>query len=173
MKCTEQLQRHMKKCDLKHPPGDKIYRSGTLSMFEVDGKKNKVYGQNYATGPNCFLIIRLCIMMLTCSSFICFMNVTTEVAIWGYWTHVLLDILKKLRGNISIKELSDLIAIKAEDILSTLQGLELIQYRKGQQVICADPKVLDCHRKAAGWGGREVDVSKSELLRQKIGVCIS
>lgn len=24
-----------KKCDLKHPPGDEIYRSGTLSMFEV------------------------------------------------------------------------------------------------------------------------------------------
>ncbi|KAF3613269.1 putative transmembrane protein 50 -like protein [Capsicum annuum] len=91
----------------------------------------------------------------------------------GYWTHVLLDILKKLKGNISIKELSDMIAIKAEDILSTLQGLELIQYRKGQQVICADPKFLDCHRKAAGRGGLEVDVSKSELLRQKIGVCIS
>ena len=24
-----------RKCDLKHPPGDEIYRSGTLSMFEV------------------------------------------------------------------------------------------------------------------------------------------
>nr|GMC69142.1 histone acetyltransferase of the MYST family 1 isoform X1 [Ipomoea batatas] len=52
-----------RKCDLKHPRGDEIYRSGTLSMFEdilmrlnyvltlectqqVDGKKNKVYGQN-------------------------------------------------------------------------------------------------------------------------------
>ncbi|PHT97768.1 hypothetical protein BC332_33292 [Capsicum chinense] len=91
----------------------------------------------------------------------------------GYWTHVLLDILKKLKGNISIKELSDMIAIKAEDILSTLQGLELIQYRNGQQVICADPKFLDCHRKAAGRGGLEVDVSKYELLRQKIGVFIS
>lgn len=51
-------------------------------------------------------------------------------------------------------------AIKAEDILSTLQGLELIQYRKGQHVICADPKVLDRHLKAAGRGGLDVDVSK-------------
>uniref|UniRef100_A0A453B193 Histone acetyltransferase n=1 Tax=Aegilops tauschii subsp. strangulata TaxID=200361 RepID=A0A453B193_AEGTS len=34
MKRKEQLQRHMKKCDLKHPPGDEIYRCGTLSMFE-------------------------------------------------------------------------------------------------------------------------------------------
>lgn len=51
-------------------------------------------------------------------------------------------------------------AIKAEDILATLQSLELIQYRKGQHVICADPKVLDRHLKAAGRGGLEVDVSK-------------
>ncbi|CAK9168144.1 unnamed protein product [Ilex paraguariensis] len=57
-------------------------------------------------------------------------------------------------------ELSDMTAIKAEDILATLQSLELIQYRKGQHVICADPKVLDRHLKAAGRGGLEVDVSK-------------
>ncbi|TYI85565.1 hypothetical protein E1A91_D04G005000v1 [Gossypium mustelinum] len=78
----------------------------------------------------------------------------------GYWTRVLLDLLKKHKGNISIKELSDMTAIKAEDILTTLQSLELIQYRKGQHVICADPKVLDRHLKAAGPGGLEVDVSK-------------
>ncbi|KAF6175656.1 hypothetical protein GIB67_022658 [Kingdonia uniflora] len=35
MKRKEQLQRHMRKCDLKHPPGDEIYRCGTLSMFEA------------------------------------------------------------------------------------------------------------------------------------------
>ncbi|XP_021724307.1 60S ribosomal protein L19-3-like [Chenopodium quinoa] len=33
-------------------------------------------------------------------------------------------------------EFSDMTTIKAEDILSTLQSLELIQYRKGQHVIC-------------------------------------
>lgn len=59
-----------------------------------------------------------------------------------------------------LQELSDMTAIKAEDILNTLQSLELIQYRKGQHVICADPKVLDRHLKAAGRGGLEVDVSK-------------
>jgi histone acetyltransferase MYST1 len=58
------------------------------------------------------------------------------------------------------QELSDMTAIKADDILSTLQSLDLIQYRKGQHVICADPKVLDRHLKAAGRGGLEVDVSK-------------
>ncbi|KAL1078557.1 hypothetical protein V6Z11_D10G166700 [Gossypium hirsutum] len=78
----------------------------------------------------------------------------------GYWTRVLLDILKKHKGNISINELSDMTAIKAEDILTTLQSLELIQYKKGQHVIYANPKVLDHHLKAAGRGGLEVDVSK-------------
>jgi len=59
-----------------------------------------------------------------------------------------------------MQELSDMTAIKADDILSTLQSLDLIQYRKGQHVICADPKVLDRHLKAAGRGGLDVDVSK-------------
>ncbi|XLT71786.1 hypothetical protein HN873_028212, partial [Arachis hypogaea] len=48
----------------------------------------------------------------------------------GYWTRVLLDILKKHKGNISIKELSDMTAIKAEDTLTTLQSLELIQIQE-------------------------------------------
>lgn len=26
----------------KHPPGDEVYRKGAISVFEVDGKKNKV-----------------------------------------------------------------------------------------------------------------------------------
>lgn len=30
------------KCKTRHPPGDEIYRDGTISVFEVDGRKNKV-----------------------------------------------------------------------------------------------------------------------------------
>ncbi|XVF64661.1 hypothetical protein PTKIN_Ptkin09bG0185900 [Pterospermum kingtungense] len=224
MKRKEQLQRHMRKCDLKHLPGDEIYRSGTLSMFEVDGKKNKVYGQNLCYLAKLFLDhktlyydVDLFLFYVLCEcddrgchmvgyfskekhseesyNLACILTLppyqrkgygkfliafsyelskkegkvgTPErplsdlglLSYRGYWTRVLLDILKKHKGNISIKELSDMTAIKAEDILSTLQSLELIQYRKGQHVICADPKVLDRHLKAAGRGGLEVDVSK-------------
>ncbi|XWS25219.1 hypothetical protein CRYUN_Cryun27aG0050800 [Craigia yunnanensis] len=224
MKRKEQLQRHMRKCDLKHPPGDEIYRSGTLSMFEVDGKKNKVYGQNLCYLAKLFLDhktlyydVDLFLFYILCEcddrgchmvgyfskekhseesyNLACILTLppyqrkgygkfliafsyelskkegkvgTPErplsdlglLSYRGYWTRVLLDILKKHKGNISIKELSDMTAIKAEDILTTLQSLELIQYRKGQHVICADPKVLDRHLKAAGRGGLEVDVSK-------------
>ncbi|CAH8281709.1 unnamed protein product [Eruca vesicaria subsp. sativa] len=224
MKRKEQLQRHMRKCDLKHPPGDEIYRSGTLSMFEVDGKKNKVYAQNLCYLAKLFLDhktlyydVDLFLFYVLCEcddrgchmvgyfskekhseeayNLACILTLppyqrkgygkfliafsyelskkegkvgTPErplsdlglLSYRGYWTRVLLDILKKHKGNISIKELSDMTAIKAEDILSTLQSLELIQYRKGQHVICADPKVLDRHLKAAGRGGLDVDVSK-------------
>ncbi|XP_010452970.1 PREDICTED: histone acetyltransferase of the MYST family 2-like isoform X1 [Camelina sativa] len=251
MKRKEQLRRHMRKCDLKHPPGDEIYRSGTLSMFEVDGKKNKVYAQNLCYLAKLFLDHKtlyydvdlfLFYVLCECDDRGChkvgyFSKVIQHIIyryVWfplfgllikrnfywvqekhseeaynlaciltlpsyqrkgygkfliafsyelskkegkvgtperplsdlgllsyrGYWTRVLLDILKKHKGNISIKELSDMTAIKAEDILSTLQSLELIQYRKGQHVICADPKVLDRHLKAAGRGGLDVDVSK-------------
>lgn len=42
LKC---LQRHLTKCDLRHPPGNEIYRKGTISFFEIDGRKNKVCDQ--------------------------------------------------------------------------------------------------------------------------------
>ncbi|KAI9320480.1 acyl-CoA N-acyltransferase [Dichotomocladium elegans] len=38
--------RHKKKCFYRHPPGDEIYRDGSISIFEVDGRKNKIYCQN-------------------------------------------------------------------------------------------------------------------------------
>jgi GNAT superfamily N-acetyltransferase len=66
------LLRHLGKCALRHPPGDEIYRSadppphdpgyvgGTvasppISMFEVDGKKAKVYCQNLCLLSKLFL----------------------------------------------------------------------------------------------------------------------
>ncbi|PKU83500.1 putative MYST-like histone acetyltransferase 1 [Dendrobium catenatum] len=64
-----------RKCDLKHPPGDEIYRSGTLSMFE----EGKVGTPERPLSDLGLLSYR------------------------GYWTRVLLDILKKHKGNISIK----------------------------------------------------------------------
>ncbi|BGP14139.1 hypothetical protein JCM10213_002436 [Rhodosporidiobolus nylandii] len=38
--------RHKLKCKTRHPPGDEIYRDGMISVFEVDGRKNKIYCQN-------------------------------------------------------------------------------------------------------------------------------
>lgn len=30
------------KCKSRHPPGDEIYRDRDISVFEIDGRKNKV-----------------------------------------------------------------------------------------------------------------------------------
>lgn len=46
MKSSMMLGRHCAKCMLKHPPGDEIYREGNLSVWEVDGRKNKIYCTN-------------------------------------------------------------------------------------------------------------------------------
>ncbi|EER23555.1 MOZ/SAS family protein [Coccidioides posadasii C735 delta SOWgp] len=47
--------RHKLKCPVKHPPGDEIYRDGTISVFEVDGRKNPVYCQNLCLLAKLFL----------------------------------------------------------------------------------------------------------------------
>ncbi|KAJ1964950.1 Histone acetyltransferase [Dispira parvispora] len=47
--------RHRLKCPLKHPPGDEIYRDGNISIFEVDGRKNKIYCQNLCLLAKMFL----------------------------------------------------------------------------------------------------------------------
>ena len=47
--------RHKLKCAAKHPPGDEIYRHGSISFFEVDGRKNPVYCQNLCLLAKLFL----------------------------------------------------------------------------------------------------------------------
>ncbi|PPQ64138.1 hypothetical protein CVT24_008768 [Panaeolus cyanescens] len=47
--------RHQKKCKARHPPGDEIYRDGDISIFEVDGRRNKIYCQNLCLLSKMFL----------------------------------------------------------------------------------------------------------------------
>lgn len=47
--------RHRLKCPAKHPPGDEIYRDGSISIFEVDGRKHPVYCQNLCLLAKLFL----------------------------------------------------------------------------------------------------------------------
>ena len=54
-KRREQLRRHLRKNELLHPPGDEIYRHNGVSMFEVDGRKEKMYCQNLCYLAKLFL----------------------------------------------------------------------------------------------------------------------
>ena len=60
----------------------------------------------------------------------------------SYWSSVLLNILRDFQGSLSIKELSQMTAFKPEDIINTLQFLNLVKYWKGQHVICVTPKLI-------------------------------
>ncbi|KAK4053187.1 Histone acetyltransferase [Microbotryomycetes sp. JL201] len=55
MKTEFQHSRHKLKCKTRHPPGDEIYRDGDVSVFEVDGRKNKIYCQNLCLLAKMFL----------------------------------------------------------------------------------------------------------------------
>ncbi|KAF7732573.1 hypothetical protein EC973_003320 [Apophysomyces ossiformis] len=55
MKSSYVAGRHKIKCPIQHPPGDEIYRDGRVSIFEVDGRKNKIYCQNLCLLAKMFL----------------------------------------------------------------------------------------------------------------------
>mmetsp|Transcript_18255 Transcript_18255/g.39225 ORF Transcript_18255/g.39225 Transcript_18255/m.39225 type:complete len:418 (-) Transcript_18255:118-1371(-) len=55
VKKREALLRYMKRCDTAHPPGDEIYRSGNLSVFEIDGERCRTYCQNLCLLAKLFL----------------------------------------------------------------------------------------------------------------------
>lgn len=55
MRKPKTLERHKAKCDRRHPAGDEIYRHGNVSVFEVDGKKEKVYCQSLCLLSKLFL----------------------------------------------------------------------------------------------------------------------
>ena len=55
MKSRFMAQRHLLKCKMRHPPGDEIYRDGNICVYEVDGRKNKIYCQNLCLLAKMFL----------------------------------------------------------------------------------------------------------------------
>lgn len=55
MKSRFMVTRHRMKCMMQFPPGQEIYRAGNISVFEVDGSKNKIYCQNLCLLAKLFL----------------------------------------------------------------------------------------------------------------------
>ncbi|XP_022228329.2 histone acetyltransferase KAT5-like [Drosophila obscura] len=49
------LGRHLMKCNLRHPPGEEIYRKNTISFFEIDGRRSRTYAQNLCLLSKLFL----------------------------------------------------------------------------------------------------------------------
>lgn len=49
------FKRHRKKCTLKHPPGNEIYRHEDISFYEIDGRRQMVWCRNLCLLSKCFL----------------------------------------------------------------------------------------------------------------------
>ncbi|CAG2103728.1 unnamed protein product [Medioppia subpectinata] len=67
----------------------------------------------------------------------------------SYWSWILLEILRDFRGVLSIRDLSCMTSITQNDIIGTLQSLNMVKYWKGQHVICVTPKLVEEHLKSA------------------------
>uniref|UniRef100_A0A8C6LB53 Histone acetyltransferase KAT5 n=1 Tax=Nothobranchius furzeri TaxID=105023 RepID=A0A8C6LB53_NOTFU len=215
LKC---LQRHLTKCNLRHPPGNEIYRKGTISFFEIDGRKNKNYSQNlcllakcfldhktlyYDTDPFLFYVMTeydskgfhivgyfskekestedynvACILTLPPYQRRGYGKLLIEfsyelskvegktgtpekplsdlglLSYRSYWSQTILEILMDLkpengeRPQITINEISEITSVKKEDVISTLQYLNLINYYKGQYILTLSEDIVEGHEKA-------------------------
>ncbi|XP_072025620.1 histone acetyltransferase KAT5-like isoform X2 [Amphiura filiformis] len=220
MKSRKCLDRHKEKCGLRHPPGNEIYRKGTISFFEIDGRKNKNYSQNlcllaklfldhktlyYDTDPFLFYVMTefdnrgyhivgyfskekestedynvACILTLPPYQrkgygklLIEFSYVLSHfegktgspekplsdlglLSYRSYWSQAVLETILKLqspdegaeRPLITINEICETTSIRKEDVISTLQYLNLINYYKGQYIVTLSQDVIDAHNKS-------------------------
>lgn len=220
VKSRKCLQNHLRKCTLKHPPGNEIYRNGSISFFEIDGRKNKNYSQNLCLLAKCFLDHKTlyydtepflfyvmtesderghhivgyfskekessedynvaCILTLPPFQRKGYGKLLIEfsyelskiegkvgspekplsdlglLSYRSYWSETILEILIKAptdengeKPQITIGEISEQTSIKKEDIISTIQYLNLINYYKGQYIITINDDALQMYNIAA------------------------
>ncbi|KAI9590780.1 histone acetyltransferase Tip60 isoform X1 [Glossina fuscipes] len=213
------LERHLVKCHLRHPPGNEIYRKNTISFFEIDGRKNKVYAQNlcllaklfldhktlyYDTDPFLFYVMTeydargfhivgyfskekestedynvACILTMPPYQRKGYGKLLIEfsyelskfegktgspekplsdlglLSYRSYWAQTILEIFISQKPTsdgekptITINDICEVTSIKKEDVISTLQNLNLINYYKGQYIVCISRDIIDQHKKA-------------------------
>jgi histone acetyltransferase MYST1 len=219
-----QMQRHTRKLKHRCPPGDEIYRDGSIAMFEVDGRQHREYCQNLCWLAKLFLDhkslyydVDLFLFYVQCEvddrgyhitgyfskekfsdegyNLACILTLppyqrkgygkflisfsyelskkerrvgTPErplsdlglVSYRSYWTRVILDIIQKANEPLSINDVRDATMIKADDIVSTLQYLQMLGFTSGRYVIYAPPDMVQAHLKNAGSQGKPVKAEK-------------
>ncbi|RKO90637.1 acyl-CoA N-acyltransferase [Blyttiomyces helicus] len=75
----------------------------------------------------------------------------------SYWADTIIDKLYRYRGEITIAELSEETSISTDDIMQTLQTLELLKYYKGGFIICLSQKNIEYHEKNAAKTKTRID----------------
>lgn len=46
MRKRKSMRKHKERCTATHPPGDKIYEDDRVAVYEVDGRRERVYSQS-------------------------------------------------------------------------------------------------------------------------------
>eukprot|EP00742_Colponemidia_sp_Colp-10_P006066 GILJ01006491.1.p1 GENE.GILJ01006491.1~~GILJ01006491.1.p1 ORF type:complete len:467 (-),score=50.92 GILJ01006491.1:176-1390(-) len=231
MKKRRTLIQHKAECTRHHPPGQEIYRDteSSVSVFEVDGARDKLYCQSLCLVAKLFLDHKTlyydvdsflfyvlteqdsrghhvvgyfskekqsvednnlaCILTLPpfqrkgYGKFLIALSYELsrregklgsperplsdlgKVSYKSYWTEILLEVLRANKGNMSIKEISEITCMIPDDVIQTLQSLNLIQYWKGQHVISAvSSKVIEQHFKNNTNKKTGVKLEPSKLL---------
>jgi len=211
-----ELKRHSKKCNMKHPPGNEIYRHEGISMYEVDGGKQKFYCENlcymaklfldhktlfYEVEPFMFYVMcevddygfhivgyyskekysemgynLACILTLPAYQrrgygrfLIQFSYELSKIerrvgspekplsdlgllSYRSFWSYEICQLLKREIAKLdddedmqlSIADIAQATSFMTEDIISTLQFLDILRYAygKGEYIVYADQKVL-------------------------------
>ncbi|CDW56663.1 histone acetyltransferase KAT5 [Trichuris trichiura] len=196
-----------------YPPGREIYRKEKLSVFEIDGRKQKIYSQNlcllaklfldhkslyYDTEPFLFYIFTecdcygchivgyfskekksfedynvACILVLPPYQRKGYGRLMIEfsyelskiegkvgtpekplsdlgmLSYRSYWKQTILEVLVNLEKEsedhpqISVMDICNKTSIKKEDVLATLQLLNVIQYYKSQHILVIDKHMIE------------------------------
>jgi histone acetyltransferase HTATIP len=61
----------------------------------------------------------------------------------SFWAEAIVELLSLYKGEISISEISDATAFTHDDIMHTLQSMDLLKYYKGQFVVYLNEKVME------------------------------
>lgn len=215
MKSRKTYSHHRKSCNQRQPPGYEIYRDRGLSIYEIDGSKNKVYCQCLCLLAKLFLDHKTLYFDVEPFLFYVLTQQTTEgaeiigyyskekesadgnnlaciltfppyqrqgygklmisfsyelskreglvgspekplsdlgrLSYRSYWSYVLLDHFKELKGTISIRDLSENTCITQQDIIWTLRSLNMVKYWKGSHIICVTPKLVEDFLKSSAF----------------------
>ncbi|RWS21929.1 histone acetyltransferase KAT8-like protein [Leptotrombidium deliense] len=227
MKLEKTYRYHQRDCTWRQPLGKEIYRKGTISVFEVDGKEHKIYSQNlcllaklFLDHKTLFFDVEPFLFYILCevdkqgahivgyfskekespdgNNLACILTLPPyqrkgygkfliafsyeisklentigspekplsdlgKLSYRSYWSYVLLEILRDFRGVLSIRDLSQMTSITQNDIITTLQTLNMVKYWKGQHVICVTPKLVEEHLKSAQYKKPRLTVDVSCL----------
>ncbi|KAF4527617.1 hypothetical protein B566_EDAN015420 [Ephemera danica] len=140
-------------CTWRQPPGKEIYRKGTLSIWEVDGKDNKLYCQELCLLAKLFLDHKTLYFDVEPFLFYILCEVDKQGAhLVGYFS----KIPKKNTVNL-------MTSITQTDIISTLQSMNMVKYWKGQHVICVTPKLVEEHVRSSHFKRPRLEIDRSLL----------